>query len=169
MNLKSEILKADSKEDIVFIANKVKDDKEMFAELMALFFSKEARTTYRYAWVVSHCVDMNPSLATPYLSKMVKNLYKDVGDATKRSSVRILQFADIPKKLWGETIEICFRFLMSKEATVIKIFSMTVLYNLSLKIPEISNELKVLIEDQLPYGSAGFKNRGKKILAKLEA
>ena len=169
MNLKSEILNADSKEDIVFIANKVKDDKEMFAELMALFFSKEARTTYRYAWVVSHCVDMKPSLVTPYLSKMVKNLYKDVGDATKRSSVRILQTIEIPKKLWGETIEICFRFLMSKEATVIKIFSMTVLYNLSLKIPEISNELKVLIEDQLPYGTAGFKNRGKKILAKLEA
>ena len=33
---------------------------------------------------------------------------------------------------------------------------------------QIANELKVVIEDQLPYGSAGFKSRGKKILAKLE-
>ena len=45
---------------------------------------------------------------------------------------------------------------------------MTVLYNLSVNIPEIKNELKLLIEDLLPYGTAGIKSRGRKILAKLE-
>lgn len=168
MDLKSEILKADYKDHVLFIAKTVNGDKELFAELMTLFFSKDIRTCQRSSWVVAHCVDRNPSLAKPYLSKIVKNLYNDVSDATKRNSVRILQFAEIPKKLWGETIEICFRYLMGNEAIAIKVFSMTVLYNLSLKIPEISIELKVVIEDQLPYGSAGFQNRGKKILAKLQ-
>ena len=45
---------------------------------------------------------------------------------------------------------------------------MTVLYNITLKIPELADELKIIIEDQMPYGSAGFKSRGKKILKGLQ-
>ena len=168
MNLKEEILKADFKDQAVYVANEVNGNDELFAELMILFFSKDARTCQRAAWVVSHCVERNPWQATPYLGKMVKNLNNNVGDATKRNTVRVLQFVDIPEKLWGETIDICFKYLSSNEAIAIKVFSMTVLYNLSQKIPEIRNELKVIIEDQLPYGSAGFKSRGKKILKRLE-
>ena len=75
---------------------------------------------------------------------------------------------NIPEELWGETIEICFRFLSGNEAVAIKVFSMSVLYNLSLNVPEIITELKVVIEDHLPYGSAGFKSRARKVLAKLD-
>jgi hypothetical protein len=118
---------------------------------------------------MSHCTDLHPELLDPHLNRIVKNLYNDdIGNATKRNSVRALQFIEIPKRLWGKVIDICFRFLMGNEAVAIKVFSMTVLYNLSLKLPEISNELKVVIEDQLPYGTAGFKSRGKKILRSLE-
>ena len=167
MNLKAEILKADFKDQAVFVAEEINGDEEKFAELMKLFFSKDNRTCQRAAWIVSHCADKNPWLLFPYVNKLVKNLYNDVGDATKRNTVRVLQLVEIPEELWGETIEICFRYLTSNEAVAIKVFSMTVLYNLSLKVPEITTELKVVIEDQLPYGSAGFKSRAKKILAKL--
>lgn len=44
---------------------------------------------------------------------------------------------------------------------------MTAIFNLSAKYPEIKPELKLLIEMQLPNGSAGFISRGKKILKKL--
>ena len=167
MNLQTEILKADFKDQAVFVAEKVIDDEAKFAELMTLFFSVDIRTCQQAAWIVSHCADKNPSLVMPYIDKLIKNLYNEVGDATKRSTVRVLQLVEIPEALWGEIIEICFRYLTGKEAVAIKVFSMTVLYNISLKVPEITTELKVVIENQLPYGSAGFKSRGKKILAKL--
>ena len=62
-----------------------------------------------------------------------------------------------------------FELLISrKEPVAVKVFAMTVLYNLSQEIPEIKSELKIVLEDQLPYGSAGFKNRGAKIISKLE-
>ena len=168
MDLRSEILKADFKDQAVFIATEINGDERGFAELMALFFSKDTRTCQRAAWVVSHCMERNPWQGMPYLEKLVKNLYNNVGDATKRNTVRVLQFVDIPEKLWGETIEICFQYLTGKEAVAIKVFAMTVIYNISRKVPEIAAELKIVIEDQLPYGSPGFKSRGKKILAKLE-
>ena len=168
MNLQAEILKADFKDQAVFVAEAINNNEEMFAELMRLFFSNESRICQRAAWIVSHCADKNPVLLSPYVDKLVKNLYNEVDDTIKRNAVRVLQLVEIPTALWGETIEICFRYLTGTEAIAIKVFSMSVLYNLSLHVPEITNELKVVIEDQLPYGSAGFKSRGKKILAKLE-
>jgi len=167
MNLQAEILKADFKDQAVYVAEEINGDEEKFAELMLLFFSKDSRTCQRAAWIVSHCADRNPWLLTPYVEKLVKNLYTEVGNATKRNTVRVLQLVDIPEELRGETIEICFRYLTSNEAVAIKVFSMTVLYNLSLRVPEITTELKVVLEDLLPYGTAGFKSRAKKILAKI--
>ena len=167
MNLKAEILKADFKDQAVFVARTINGDEEMFAELMELFFSKDIRTCQRASWIVSHCVERHPWQLMPYLNSIIKNLNNDVEDATKRNSIRVLQYVDIPEELWGETIERCFIYLTGKEAIAIKVFSMTVLYNLSLKVPEITGELKVVIEDQLPYGSAGFKSRGNKILSKI--
>jgi hypothetical protein len=167
MNLQAEILKADFKDQAVFVAEEINGDKEKFCLLMALFFSKDIRICQRASWVVSHCADKNPQQLMPYLDRIVKNMYNDISDATKRNSVRVLQYVDIPENLWGETIEICFKYLTGNEAVAIKVFSMTVLYNLSLMVPEITTELKVVIEDQLPYGSTGFKSRARKILAKM--
>ena len=167
MILQEEILKADFKDQAVFVAQEIDGDKVKFAQLMELFFSKDTRTCQRAAWVVSNCADKNPQQLMPYLERIIKNMYNEISDATKRNSVRVLQFVEIPKMLWGETIEICFRYLNGNEAVAIKVFSMTVLYNLSQQVPEISEELKINIEDQLPYGSAGFKSRANKILAKL--
>jgi hypothetical protein len=167
VNLEREILKADFKDQAVFVANAIGGDEDMFAELMRLFFSNDIKTCQRAAWIVSHCAERNSWQIIPYIDKLVKNMYNDITDATKRNTVRVLQFVDIPEELWGEIIEICFKYLVGKEAVAIKVFSMTILYNLSLKVPEITNELKVTIEDQLPYGSAGFKSRGKKVLQQI--
>jgi len=56
-----------------------------------------------------------------------------------------------------------------KEPIAIRVFAMTVLANLADTYPEIKGELIAVIEDQMPYGSAGFISRGKKILKKLKA
>lgn len=45
---------------------------------------------------------------------------------------------------------------------------MTVLFNLTKHVPDIAHELKIVIEDQMPYATAGVKNRGDRILAELE-
>ena len=167
MNLESEILKADFKDQVVRVAAEISTDENKFAELMKLFFSHNNTYAQRASWVMMHCTDRYPWLVRPYLKKLVKNLYQSPGEATKRNTVRLLQFIDIPEALWGEVIEICFRYLKGNEAIAIKVFSMTVLFNLSQLVPEISEELKINIEDQLPYGSAGFKSRANKILTKL--
>ncbi len=44
---------------------------------------------------------------------------------------------------------------------------MTVLEKICRKIPELKPELRLIIEEQLPHGSAAFKNRGNRILKRL--
>lgn len=168
MNLEEEILRADHKGQAVSVANYIGSDHERFRRLMALFFSRDDRTCQRSSWVVAHCIDSNLQLVEPYLKKMVKNLNNNINDATKRNTVRILQMVDIPEIMWEDCLNHCFKYLESgDEPVAIKVFSMTILYNLSNKIPEIKTELKMLIENQLPFSSAGYKSRGSKILKKL--
>jgi hypothetical protein len=81
----------------------------------------------------------------------------------------MLQFIDIPKKHQGVIADICFKSLIDKkEPIAIRVFSMTVIANLAAKIPELKNELIPIIEEQLPYASAGFVSRGKKVLKELK-
>ena len=100
---------------------------------------------------------------------MINYLLKPgIHDAVKRNIVRLLQFISIPRSLQGKVADICFNYLNNpKEAIAVRVFSMTVLANLSTENPELKNELIPLIEDQLPFGSAGFRSRGIKVLRKL--
>ena len=169
MNLQKELLSEHSKKQAIKVATFIGDNPERFKELMHLFFNSEYRLTQRAAWVTSICATNHPALIMPYLNKMIDNLKKPVHDAVKRNTVRILQHIDIPTKLMGKTADICFQLLAnSSEAIAIKAFSMTVLMNITKKQPDFKTELKILIEDQLPYASAGFLSRAKKTLKELD-
>ncbi|UII29340.1 hypothetical protein LVD15_13190 [Fulvivirga maritima] len=169
MILKQQILKENSKSNTVKIADYIADDPDKFEELISLFLGNDYRVTQRASAVVSLCTSNHPQLITPHLKKVILNLKKDVNTAVKRNTVRLLQDIDIPNKLLGEAADICFKFLESKQEPIaVKAFSMTVLANICKKEPDLKRELQILIEDQLPTGSAGFKNRGNKVLKQIE-
>ncbi len=168
MSLREEILKEHSKTHTVYLANKIGPNQEGFDELMELFLGDEYRVTQRAAWVVSHCIDAHPWLIKKHLKSIIENLQKPVHVAVKRNTVRILQFMEIPEELMGLTAEICFNILNSgKEPVAVKVFAMTVLFNIVQVYPELSEELEISIEEQMPFCSAGFKSRGRKVLKAL--
>jgi hypothetical protein len=169
LNLKEELIREYSKEQVVKLANYIGDNADRFAQLMELFFSPEYRISQRASWVMSHCADRHPQLIIPYMEAMIQNLDNPLHDAVIRNTVRIFQDIEIPEPLMGEIADKCFNYLNSPQyAIAIRVFSMTVLYKISLAFPELQNELKMVIEEYLPFGSAGFKSRGKKILKNLE-
>jgi hypothetical protein len=170
MNLREEILKEHSKRQAIKIANWVGDDTERFEELLALFLKDEYRVTQRAAYAFGIVSDRYPHLVASYWGILIENLKKPVLHvAVKRNTVRLLQEAYIPEELLGTITDICFGYLASADEPIaIKAFSMRVLLNTARRYPEIKNELVLLIEDQLPNGSPGIVNRGKKILKQLE-
>lgn len=170
MNLEKHLTSTLYKEDIAVLVHYIGRDTHRFSDLMDLFFSDNKRLAQRAAWAVSHCVNKEPGLVQPYLTKMVDNLYVTEATAIKRNTVRILQLINIPEPLWGKVIDKCFEYLSSaKETIAVKAFSMTVAYRISEDVPEIKQELKLLIEDMMLYASPGIRSRGNKILKVLNS
>jgi len=168
MNLRNTILQEHSKKHTVKIVNYIGNNQQRFDELIKLFLGNEYRVTQRAAWPLSYCVQAHPNLIRKHLKKIILNMKKSVHPAVKRNTVRFLQNMDIPENLQGITTDICFEMLNSKnEPIAVKVFSMTVLSNISKSHPGLSKELKLSIEAQLPYASTGFQNRANKILKKL--
>jgi hypothetical protein len=89
----------------------------------------------------------------------------DIHDAVKRNTIRLLQYIDIPKSLYGRVADLCFASLLRKtEPVAIKAFSITVLAKLTEHEPDLKNELKLILEDQLPYSSPAFRVRAVRFL-----
>lgn len=170
MILREEILKEHSKAQCKKVVEWVGANQRRFDELFYLFLNDEYRVVQRAAWPVSYCVEAYPKLISKHWKALIENLNKpNLHDAVKRNSLRLMQEIELPEDYHGEVMNICFQYLESPtEALAVKVFSMSVLGNLAKNYPEIKAEIKLLIEEQLPNQSAGFKSRAKKVLLHLE-
>lgn len=170
MKLREEILKEHSKAQCTRIVKWVGNSQQRFDELFHLFLNDEYRVVQRAAWPVCYCVDAYPELIKDHWKELLANLKKtNIHDAVKRNSIRLMQAVELPVAYHGEIMDICFTYLESpKEPLAIKCFSMSVLANLAKYYPEIKTELKLIIEDQLPHQTAGFKSRAKAVMKQLE-
>lgn len=165
-NLKEEILKGHSKAQCDKIVRWVGNSQLRFDELFYLFLHDGDKITQRSSWPVSYCVQAHPELIQLHFASLIKNLQKkNLHDAIKRNSMRLLQFVNIPKKYQGSIMDYCFTYLQSPtEPVATKVFSIYVLVNLSKIYPDILPEIKLVIEEQLPHQTAGFKSAAKKVM-----
>ncbi len=169
MNLREEILKEHSKRQAVKIGKWIGNNSSRFAELMELFLHDEYRVTQRSAWIISYCGDNHPNLLTPWLPAMVKKMQEEgVHDAVKRNVVRVLAGIEIPKKLKGEIMAICFEELGSPESPVaVKVHAMRVLASISKQEPDIVGELKDTIQLVLQHPTGALHACARKVLKGL--
>ena len=152
------------------IVEYVGKDPKRFTELVSVYLAGPFRVTQRAAWPLSYCVQRYPELIYPHLKQIIREMKKSgASNAVKRNTVRMLQFIMLPRASQGQVASLCFEFLNNpKEPIAVRVFSMTVLANLAKDIPELQRELRIMIEDQLSYGSAAFVTRGKSILKKMK-
>jgi hypothetical protein len=144
-------------------------NQQRFDELMHVFAAGPYRITQRAAWPLSYCVEHNPEFLNKHFATIVKMLETaNTADAVKRNLLRALQFVQIPARYQGRIANCCFGFLTGSEPIAIKVFAMTILANLAAQNRELKNEIIPIIEKQLPFGSAGFISRARKVLKQLK-
>jgi len=169
MKIKEALLEEHSKNQTLMITNYIGSDTKKFKQLMQLFFCDDVLLNQRSAWVMWYCFEKTPSLITPFINKLVNNLKNNVHDAVKRNTLKVLIEIDIPKKLQGILCDICFDLLQTHETSIaLKVYAMTVLKNICFLEPDLKNELKLVIEHQLPNSSAGYKSRAKRVLKEID-
>jgi hypothetical protein len=169
MNLEKALLYEHSRNNAQAIRNYIGNNPALYAEVVRLYLENKGLLSQHAIWVLSLCTESYPHLALPHLSKLLYKLNnKEIDAASKRNTIRLLQFITVPAKFQGRVSDVCFQYLLdSKEQISVRVFSMTVLTNLCKPIPELKSELLLILEDQLPYGSAGFISRAKKSIRQL--
>ena len=170
MDIRHELLTNRSKNNIVRIATYIGNDTQRFETLLNLFLHDLPIVNQRAIWVMIYCAEAHPQLIYPHLKVLLENLQQpNLHNAIRRNTTKILSEIDIPKEHQGVALDICFNYLLSmSEQIAVKVFSMQVVFNISKKEPDLLQELAAVIEDQLPYGSAGFKARGNRILKEIQ-
>jgi hypothetical protein len=148
------------------IVRYIGEDADRFEELVNLYLKGPYRITQHAAWPLGYCVEHHPKLIIPHLKKILDYLKTPgIHDAVKRNTLRLLQFIDIPGKYQGKISAICFDYLQDpKEAIAIRVFSMAVLARIAQHHPDMKQELRLIIEDHLPYASAAYRSRAQKVL-----
>lgn len=94
-----------------------------------------------------------------HVCEMISKAYFDKKDAFFRKNITNEQLEKI--------LTACFDWLISPMNVAPKVFSMTSLYYLGMKFDWVHPELKLVLQDTIASGSAGYKNRGKKTLDML--
>jgi hypothetical protein len=169
LDLEQELLRDHSKRQRSRLVRWVGNDASRFAELMRLFLKGDFVIAQRAAWVVSGCVDQHHDLARPWLRKMLRRTQEDgVHDAVRRNVLGLLRYVDIPGPLLGEVATVCFDFLAAQgQPIAVRAFSMVILGNIAQREPGLKSELRLLIEQNLPYGSAAFAACARKVLKQM--
>lgn len=168
MYIKEIINSGHSKSIAQSIANYVVLHPDAISELMECFFSDNYRTCQRAAWPVGIIGKTHPEILAPFFGQMIRALDNPRHDAVIRNTVRTFQDIELPEELSGELYDRCFQYLVDpKYPVAIKVFSMTVLVNISNKFEGLKEELAIAIEDQIPIGTAGYISRAKRELKRL--
>ncbi len=151
-------------------ANIVYENPELFGCLKDLVLSEESPYAQRAARVMAICSLQYPELFVPFRQEIAGKITRIQNEGVIRNLLMI--YAEMPLAFTTKEktvlMNLCFDFLISQAAAVsIKVYSMEILYKMVTEIPDIGKELYGIIENQMPFSSAGFKSRGKKILKKL--
>jgi len=173
MDFKTALLKENSKSNSREIAQAVFDFPEYIEDLMECHFEPGWRYSQRATWSLELIAKEQPKIVLPYIKPLLDTLLNhELHDGIRRNSVRLLQFLELPEEDAGIAFDKCYQLLDDPDEPIaIRVFAMTVLVNICKKEPDLASEVRHTIEKHLPYGSAGFKSRGRKmtqVLLKLE-
>lgn len=149
------------------IVDYVVDNEVRFKQLINLLLTGSPEVAGRCSWSLSYCTELRPNWIRPHIGKLIRFMEKGEGIvAARRGVMRALQFANIPQRYHARAINMCFNRLTDPRETVaVKVFAMTVAAGVAKENPELKKELAVVIEDQLPYASPGFRARAIKVLS----
>lgn len=165
-NLREEILREHSKTHCLNIVGWVGKNQRRFDQLLLLVLSDEYRVAQRASWPLSELAMLQPQLFHSSLDVLIDNLERrELHNAVKRHTMRILETIAIPLKLHGKVMKLCFEFVESpSEAVAVKAYALTILGKLATDYPDIIPEIFLLIEEQMPTQTPAFKSRAKHLL-----
>ena len=169
MDYISQLLQEHSRTNTNKIAKAIGSSETEFKKMVNIIYHEKSPLPHRAAWLLATVNQKNPEMLLPYIPLFIKTVSDFKVDGIKRNMMLVLAKHEIPEKLQGKLITICFDFVLSKTETVaVKANAMQCIANIAKQHREIIPELKAAIEDQLPKTSKAFHARAGMILKELD-
>ncbi len=159
-----------------WISGSFKDAAKLIAkspEDIAILFKLNQHPKKKVAWRSAYLLDLahdvDQTVLNDYLEELVQLTPHLTNTSIKRHYLRILSQHDLSELADGILVDYCIKWLQDEETPIaVKSHCMQILYKLTISYPELISELKMVLENLLPYGSKGEINRTQKILALLK-
>ncbi|MBN1186656.1 MAG: hypothetical protein JXB49_30545 [Bacteroidales bacterium] len=171
MNL--EELLVDSSRAVADIATDtvLSDTKVYYPPLVEMAFSGKPKYSERACRIMAMVNQSNKDLVKPYVKKIIHSL-NSLNSSKQMNLLYLLIDHAYPldDDELGILVSFCFDKVAAEKVTPgVKVLSLEVLLVIIKFIPELKDELIILIQDQLPKNSAGFKVRGNRALRFLSS
>jgi len=154
-----------------YAAAMVGSDAGLFAQVMELALEQKSQVSMRAARVADLACEKHPDLVRPHLRKIVRVLPKVTDTSVRRIFLHILL-----RHPWveddigmGRLVDTLFKWLADdSQPTAVKAYSLYLLEELIVLLPELKNELIVTLEDCVPgWHTAALRSCGRKSLKRL--
>jgi len=169
--LKKEILKDRSSSHRQFLIEQINNSPDLYSHLIDYSFDKNQVLAFRASWILDNVTEKYPTIISQpsHLHKIINKVVTLSNYSVIRAIVRLLTRINIPEKYLGTIVHQCFLWLEASQTPIaVKVHCMQILLNAVKRQPELKNELQMAIQTQLPFGSKGYKARGKRIIEELD-
>jgi hypothetical protein len=125
-------------------------------------------TQMRFLWLTGGLVETAPEIVRPVVADFFAKRHTIAVPNYNRSLAKFFWLAGIPEELEAEATDELFGWILdAKTTTSAKSYAVLALHRLTEKYPELKNELKIVIEDQLRKNGTSFEKRAGKVLLQL--
>ena len=155
------------------ITNLVVENQTLLDNLSTIAFDVSDKNHYKAIWIFEVIAEKHSNLILPYMNVMCSMLVQCKHQSAVRGLSRILFFLHMSKKIHftahqkNKITVACLDWMIGNYKIVPKIMAMHILFDFGKKQPWIHHELKLIIENDFYKQTAGYKNRAKIILDKL--
>lgn len=128
----------------------------------------EQKIATRFLWMLSDIGILNSDKLLAELPFLL-DFCSELKDIDQTCFASLWHYSGVPPENESKAIDLLFQWIQSGHTNVsIKARAIWVLQKLTKKYPELKNELKLCLQDQMDKYSKDFKKRAVKILAELE-
>lgn len=164
------------------IASVVLNDRRLFKPLLEIAFDADNPISIKAAWVLEFVLNKNLEWLTPHFNFFTNNLGQIYRDSAVRPTSKICEFLaksytlknensikeNLSKTHIEKLIEVSFDRLISNHKVAVKVYSMEALFLFGKSTDWVHNELRLIVQQEMPNGSAAYKARGKRTLLNIQ-
>lgn len=163
------------KKDVQSLASQISGHSHLTKNLMELSFHQEQEVAFRSAWVLEHCMALNPGTMIENLNYFLTVYPRQTNLSCKRHFTKMMMFLSkglnynyIKHSDLNQVIETTFEWLINPATPVaVQVNCLDILFNLRSHEEWIEGELLAQINFLLKDGTAAMQSRGKRLLKRL--